>query len=48
LKKHPEMAREVKELAEDQITYLAKNSVLPNVGGVAKKILEQLNKDASG
>jgi hypothetical protein len=39
------MAREVKELAEDQITYLAKNSVLPNVGGVAK-ILEQLNKDA--
>lgn len=48
LKKHPEMAREVKELAEDQITYLAKNSVLPNVGGVAKKILEQLNKDAPG
>lgn len=48
LKKHPEIAGQVRELAEDQITYLAKNSVLPNVGGVAKKILEQLNKDVPG
>lgn len=42
LQKHPELKTGIDRLAGEKVTYLAKNSILPNVGGLAQKILVQL------
>jgi hypothetical protein len=44
IQKQPELKSTIHKLAGEKITYIAKNSVLPNVGGLAQKILVELSK----